>query len=340
MKSNIFPTDANSLVSKYLTDDIFNALRSESTTTEFTLEKAIKSGVVNPDSAIGIYAGDAQSYHLFAPIFKPIILEYHGITKKTKHESHIIKVDLPDPDPDKKYILSSRVRIARSLKGFTFTNHIDFKQRKKLESTIVNAALKLQGDLKGQYHPFDSLSKEKEQQLKTEKLFFEKGDRFQEAAGMNADYPIGRGIFHSNDKRFRLWINEEDHMRVISQDTSSDLASVFNLLCTALIGLEQDLEFEQDNKYGFLTSCPTNIGTTMRAGVHIQLNKLSKKEQLLEKITKEHDLQIRGTRGEKTKVENAVYDISNRRRLGISETEIITSLHRGVLAMIETEKNL
>lgn len=319
---------------------MFNSLRRESTATGFTLEKAIRSGVINPDSAIGIYAGDGQSYHLFAPIFEPIILDYHGVTKETKHSSHIMKVDLPDPDQEKKYIISSRVRVARSLKGFNFTNHIDIKQRKILENTIVSAALKLGGNLKGHYHPFDSLTKEKEQQLKKEKLFFKKGDRFQEAAGMNVDFPVGRGIFHSNDKKFRIWINEEDHMRIISQNASSDLAGVFNLLCKALAELEQDLKFEQDEKHGYLTSCPTNIGTTMRAGVHIRLEKLSKEKDILETITKKHDLQIRGTRGEKTKVENAIYDISNRRRLGISETEIITSLHKGVLAIIEAEKSL
>ncbi len=340
MKSRIFPTEAKSLVSRYLTDDIFEALQNESTTTGFTLEKAIKSGVINPDSAIGIYAGDAQSYQLFAPIFEPIILDYHGITKETNHISHIAHVDLPDPDPEKMYIISSRVRIARSLRGFGFTNHIDLKSRKALEKMIVNAVLKLQGDLKGQYHSFESLTNEKKQQLKKDNLFFEKGDRFQEAAGMNADFPAGRGIFHSNDKRFRIWINEEDHMRIISQNTSSDLGSVFNLLCKSLVELEQNLDFEQDDKYGYLTSCPTNIGTTMRAGVHIRLEKLSKEKKLLKAITKRHDLQIRGTRGEKTEVENAVYDISNRRRLGISETEILTSLHTGLLAIIDAEKNL
>lgn len=340
LKSRIFPTDTKSLVSRYLTDDIFNALRSKSTLTGFTLEKAIRSGISNPDSAIGIYAGDAQSYRLLAPIFEPIILNYHGITEETNHVSHITNVDLPDPDPENMYIISSRVRIARSLRGFGFTNHIDLKTRKNIEKLIVNAALKLQNDLKGQYHSFESLNKEKKQWLKKDNLFFEKGDRFQEAAGMNADFPVGRGIFHSNDKRLRIWINEEDHMRIISQNTSSDLGSVFNLLCKALVELEQNLDFEKDDKYGYLTACPTNIGTTMRVGVHIRLKKLSKEEELLRAITKKHDLQIRGTRGEKTEVENAVYDISNRRRLGISETEIITSLHKGVLAIIEAEKNL
>ena len=138
----------------------------------------------------------------------------------------------------------------------------------------------------------------------------------------------------------RVWVNEEDHMRIISQDTSSDLSGVFNLLCKALLVLEQTLNFEKDDTYGYLTSCPTNIGTTMRAGVHIHLQKLNQNRTLLTSLTKAHGLQIRGTGGEKTQVDNAVFDISNHRRLGISEVDIIKNLHRGLQKIISTEKNL
>ena len=78
----------------------------------------------------------------------------------------------------------------------------------------------------------------------------------------------------------------------------------------------------------------------MRAGVHIQLEKLEQKKDLLHTLAKDFNLQIRGTRGEKTKVENAVFDISNRQRLGMSETGIISNLHAGLTAIIKAEKNL
>jgi len=174
--------------------------------------------------------------------------------------------------------------------------------------------------------------KNKALNLRDKILQFNKGDRFQDAAGINKDFPKCRGIFYSTDKRFRVWVNEEDHMRIITQDTSSDISCVFNHLCKALGILEQTLEFEKNDTYGYLSSCPTNIGTAMRAGVHIRLPKLRQNRSILSSIIKTHGLQIRGTLGEKTRVENAVFDISNHQRLGISTADIIKNFHQGLEA--------
>ena len=137
-----------------------------------------------------------------------------------------------------------------------------------------------------------------------------------------------------------IWVNEEDHLRIISMESSSDISGVFNRLCLGLGHLSTRLEFAFDKRYGFLTSCPTNIGTAMRAGVHIRLRKLKKNQTLLNNLVAQYQLQIRGTHGEKTSVEKGVFDISNKQRLGISETRIIQNLHSGLAAIIEAEKNL
>ncbi len=335
-----FPGSSKSLVKKYLTRDLIEILQHQSTSTGFTLEKAIRSGIENHDSSIGIYAGDAQSYQTFSLVFKPIIHEYHGVTSGTKHPLDINRLDLADPDPDNKFILSTRIRVARNLKGFRFTNHIDLDSRKILEKKIISALNNLQADLKGEYHSFELPDTSEELDLRNETLQFGKGDRFQDAAGINTDFPKCRGIFYSADQRFRVWVNEEDHMRIICQDESSDISGVFNHLCKALKLLEQTLEFEKDDTYGYLSSCPTNIGTAMRAGVHIQLKKLGQNRSFLSSITKKHGLQIRGTLGEKTRIDNAVFDISNHQRLGISAAEIIKNLHKGLLVIIDAEKSL
>lgn len=325
---------------KYLTRDLLKTLELKSTDTGFTLEKAIQSCIINPDSTIGMYAGDAQSYQTFAPLLDPIIEEYHNSSKEKKQDHDLRPVVLSDPDPDRKYILSTRIRVARNLKGFNFTNHINLSSRKALEKAVIDAFAQLGGKLKGEYRSFPSLSREEILHLKDEKLYFKKGDRFQEAAGINADFPECRGIFYSQDKHLRVWVNEEDHLRIISQENSSDLSGVFSRLCRTLEFLEETLLFEKNERYGYLTSCPTNIGTTMRAGVHIQLKRLNEERSVLTSITQKHGLQIRGTSGEKTEVENGVFDISNRQRLGITETDIIKKLHRGLLDIIDAEKNL
>ena len=147
-------------------------------------------------------------------------------------------------------------------------------------------------------------------------------------------------MFYSLDRQFIVWVNEEDHLRIMSLEKTSDLSSVFHRLCRALQALSPPLELAFDNRLGYLTSCPTNLGTAMRAGVHIWLEKLNRNKEILHWLAREYHLQIRGTKGEKTEVEKAVFDISNAQRLGISEAAIIQTLHRGLLAIIKAEKSL
>ncbi len=319
---------------------IFNALEHQKTDSGFTLAQAINSGIKNSDSSIGVYAGDAQSYKTFSLLFDPIICEYHEFSKNKKHKPDISRLILPSLDPEEKYIRSTRIRVARNLKGFSFPCHISLSQRRKLEKKIVSALDRLKDDLRGKYYSFESIDEKELKRLKKENLWFQKGDRFQDAAGINSDFPKCRGIFHSFDKRFMVWVNEEDHLRIISLERTSDISSVYNRLSRALPTLNQNLDFSRDKTYGYLTSCPTNIGTSMRAGVHIRLEKLERNKDLLHDLVRTYNLQIRGTGGEKTKIRHAVFDISNRQRLGISESRIIQNLHNGLLAIIKAEQNL
>jgi len=335
----VFPKHANSLVKKYLSQKVCKALEHQKTDSGFTLSKAINSGLKNPDSEIGIYAGDAQSYKTFSLIFDPVISEYHGLPENVKHKSDITALDLPVLDPEGKYIQATRIRAARNLKGFNFPCHMSLSQRRELEKKFLSALGCLKENLKGDYYSIE-LDEKKSGPRKSKNLGFQKGDRFQDAAGINSDFPKSRGVYHSFDKKLMVWVNEEDHLRIISLEKTSDISSVYNRFCHTILALNQTLDFAWDKKLGNLTSCPTNIGTSMRAGVHIQLEKLEKKKDTLLKLIKAYNLQIRGTKGEKTRIQNAVFDISNRQRLGISESQIIKNLHAGLLAIIRAEKNL
>jgi creatine kinase/arginine kinase len=335
-----FPRTSPALVKKHLSPDLYQQLRHLQTRSGFTLEKAIRSGIQNPDSTIGIYAGDAESYQVFSPVFDPIIHEYHHFPKGEAHVSDFTVPDLPPADPEGKYILSTRIRVARNLKDYEFSPHISPSHRKRLEETIIKALDTLKGDLGGEYVSLKNIEKNPTQPLKSDILVFEKGDRFQDAAGINSDFPEGRGVFYSSDRKLIVWVNEEDHLRIMSLEKTSDLSAAFHRLCRTLRVLETQLDFAWDKTYGYLTSCPTNLGTAMRAGVHIRLEKLDRNKETLSKLAREYHLQIRGTRGEKTKVEEAVFDISNAQRLGITERAIIQNLHKGIAALIKAEENL
>ncbi|MBU0971391.1 MAG: arginine kinase [Proteobacteria bacterium] len=339
-----FHPDSCALVKQYLTPKVYEQLACLKTRTGFTLDAAIQSGLCNPDSHIGIYAGDAEAYSLFAPLLDPIVHAYHAVEDPFEHRPGLDPIRLAPLDPDKNFIVSSRIRVARNLKGFSFPCHIGDRERRQVEALVSQALQKMPREIDGSYFSFKDLDRSRMQEFLSRKLAFPKGDRFQNAAGINRNFPDSRGIFSSHtkikDKQFMVWVNEEDHLRIISMEASSDLSGVFDRLLLGLDHLGTRLGFAMDEKYGFLTSCPTNIGTAMRAGVHICLKKLEKHPKLLNHLANQHHLQIRGTGGEKTSVDGAIFDISNKQRLGISESRILGNLHTGLAAILQAEKNL
>lgn len=337
-----FPEACNSLLSKHLTPDIFEALKDKETSNGFTLEQAINSGVENFDSGIGVYAGDKESYSVFGALLDPIIEEYHGFSKEDSHQSNMNTDDLnaPNPDPEGKFIVSTRIRVGRNMDNMPLGPAISKKQRDQVEESVVEGLNTLEGELEGNYYPLLGMSKKVQDDLIKDHFLFKEGDRFLDAAGLNHNWPHGRGIYHNNDKTFLVWVNEEDQLRIISMQKGGDIKEVFTRLVKAIKSIESKVPFSYSSHLGFITSCPTNLGTAMRASVHIALPKLAEDMDAFKEITDKYHLQIRGIHGEHSQSEGGVYDISNRRRLGITEVEAVQDMYDGVVALISAEKAL
>ena len=337
-----FPKECHSLLCRYLTPEIFEKLKDAKTANSFSLSQAINSGVLNPDSSIGVYAGDKESYALFAPLFDPIIEDYHGFSSDGTHRSDldVAKLVATDLDPQNRYILSTRIRVGRNLDNMPLGPGISKEQREEVEKQVSTALLELDGELSGEYYPIQGMKTEIQQQLIEDHFLFKAGDRYLEAAGLNRDWPSGRGIFHNNAKSFLVWINEEDQLRIISMQQGGNIKEVFERLLKAIKQIEKSIDFAYSEHLGYITSCPTNLGTAMRASVHIKLPLLAQNMEMFKEITERHHLQIRGIHGEHSEREGGVFDISNRRRLGVSEVECVQDMHDGVAALIAAEASL
>jgi len=345
LQTNKYPQslkDSKSLLAKYLNEDVYNELKDKKTSNGFTLSQAINSGVENPDSGIGAYAGDEESYEVFAPLFDPIINEYHGFGKNDKHKSNLNPDDLNAQNPDSKgeYILSTRIRVGRNVKNIPLGSAISKEQRDWIESQVSEVLNGFEGSLSGKYYPLSNLSEEDRASLITDHFLFKAGDRFLASAGLNRDWPSGRGIFHNDEKTFLVWINEEDELRIISMQQGGDIKEVFTRLTTAIAEIQKKVDFAYNEHLGYITSCPTNLGTAMRASVHIKLPNLGMKMDEFEAIADKHNVQIRGIHGEHSESEGGVYDISNKRRLGVTEVECVQDMYDGVVALIKREKQL
>ena len=282
------------LLKKYLTRKVFDTLKDKKTSGGFTLINLINSGLTNLDSSNGVYAGDEESYSVFAPLLNPIIEEYHSPYKLSDGHTSDMNPELvesPDLDPEGAFIRSTRIRVARNLKEYPLAPNLSKKQRVELEQNIVGVLKSLKGDLAGTYYPLSGMDEQTRQQLVNDHFLFKKGDRFLEAAGVNKEWPEGRGIFHNDSKTFLVWVNEEDQLRIICIEMGCDIKSVFNRLCEAVNELDKQLNFQHTKEHGYLSSCPTNLGTGMRASVHVKIPHASEHPDF-QKICDEYHIQV------------------------------------------------
>lgn len=327
------------LLNRYLTPELEAALAGRTTSHGVTLADVIRSGRQNPDSSIGVYAGDAESYSVFGDFLKHVIADYHQHDVSTRHRRDFNSKNLrvTDLDPSGEKIISTRIRVGRNVHGYAFPPAISKQHRLELTEHIVRALGQLTGDLAGKFYPLMGMDEVVRQQLVNDHFLFKQGDRFLESAGINREWPEGRGIFHSADKKFLVWVNEEDSLRIISMQMGADLFEVFDRLSRAVSALEEQIQFAFDDHYGYLSSCPTNLGTALRASFMVAVPNVSKRGDFQE-LCKSMGLQARGVHGEHSESEGGVYDISNRRRLGVTEVEAVQTLHDGMRKLLQMDE--
>lgn len=331
--------ECNSLLKKYLTQEIFDMLKGKETSVGSTLSDCIRSGLENLDSHMGIYAADLECYTVFADIFNPIIEDYHE--EKVQPAEDWGSADaLENLDPENKYIVSTRVRCARSIEGFPFHPKMTEEQYQTLMEQAKGALEGLEGDNKGTFYALADMTAEEKKKMIDEHYLFKEGDRFLESAGALKFWPTGRAIFLNDKKTFLVWVNEEDHLRLISMQPGGDLGTIYKRLMECTQFLSERLKFARHESLGWMTFCPSNLGTTIRASVHIRLPELGKDLDALTKIAEEHHLQVRGTSGEHTESEAGVFDISNKRRLGLTEWGAVEEMHKGIASLIAKEQSM
>ena len=338
----------HSLVAKYVTAPLWKKLSGISTKTAgFTLARAIACAVQFDDQHCGIYAGDWDSYKDFAQVFDPLIQEYHGISPHAVHTSDMDVSKIKGNIDPTALVKSTRIRVGRNIDGFGLSPGITKEQRLNVENLMKKAFSNLCDDLAGTYYPLTGMAEIVRQQLVDDHFLFVSGDKNLQVSGMERDWPEGRGIFHNKDKTFLTWVNEEDQLRIISMQKGGDVRGVFDRLVRGIravgesVKKESGKEFMLDPKYGFIHSCPTNLGTGMRASVHVDLPGYTRAGlAVLAARCEELNIQPRGTRGESGGQTGVTYDISNKHRLGYSEVELVQCMIDGVNTLVEEDRGL
>merc|ERR1719159_2117161 len=346
---------------------VYDKLKDKVTSNGVTLAQCIKTGIDNPGhpmiKTVGLTAGDEESYTVFAELFDPVIIDRHngyGVDGKQPTDMEISKISDVDIDPFNKYVLTTRVRTGRSVRGFKLPPVISFEERRKLEAVCVKALLNMSGDLKGEYFPLhgsrsyaakpNGMTEEDEESLRSAgNLFQEPDSTLLLASGMGRHWPDGRGIFCNDNRNLFVWVGEEDHLRIVSmQGTRSqctpegkNIKEVFARFIRAcdqvqVVLKEEGYDFMHSEHLGWILTCPSNLGTGLRAGTMVMLPKVSARKDF-KKILGKMKLQARGTGGVDSASTGGTWDISNADRIGLGEVELCNILIEGAAQLVKWE---
>lgn len=226
-------------------------------------------------------------------------------------------------------VVSSRIRLARNLSNFPFITKQTKDTRENLENTIKEIVPNLGYNLKFvKLQDMDEITKMSllEKHIVSPNFVMNK-----ENTG---------AMLINDDENISVMINEEDHLRIQVMTSGLDLENLMNLSIELDEKIGKLLPYAYNEKYGFLTSCPTNVGTGLRASVMVHLPGLARTgniNKILEVINS-FGMNIRGIYGEGSKVAADMYQVSNKQTLGISEAEIVKNLKLITEKIIEQER--
>jgi len=344
------------LMAKHFSKEYFSTLLPEM---KERVYKICKSGVENPDSSMGCYAMRPDDYDVFKPLLDPIIRDYHKIPGEVHHVTNWDLESVKDKLPEGGVLdltklglgtTSMRVRVGRNLAKYPLPGAMTKEDRLALERDMIESFKKLIADPSygGTYYSITpgteyTVTKEFYDQLVKDHIMFKDmdADSYLKSAGISADWPYGRGCYVSQDRGFIVWVGEEDHLRIMCMKKGTVLNEVFDRLKVASDVVEKyTSKFAHSKDYGYVTSCPTNLGTGMRASVHIKVPNLTSDgtETKAKAICKPLGLSVRGTGGEHTPIgADGTIDLSPSARLMITEAEIIGALYQGIKQLLVAE---
>lgn len=228
-------------------------------------------------------------------------------------------------------VISTRVRLARNLKDYPFPCRLSAQDKEKVIEKVKNAVENSNSPISKDFSF-----------IRMSELTPQQGVSLVERRLVSPEFiseSQGRALLLSKDESISIMINEEDHIRLqviksgLSLEDTYDIADKLDTL------LDENLDFAFDERLGYLTQCPTNLGTGMRASVMLHLPALEKSRAVgriagnLSKL----GLTIRGAHGEGTEPNGALYQLSNQVTLGISEKAAIENLKNITMQLVSQE---
>lgn len=233
--------------------------------------------------------------------------------------------------PNSRIVISSRVRLARNLKAFAFPGWAKKAERIRAMEAIRPAVESLSQMSDAFSQSMDSLSQMDKQILMERHLISRE----------HAAKSSGSGLVLNREETLCVMINEEDHLRMQALRPGLQIKQAWMAIDQVDSKLERKLDYAFSPKLGYLTACPTNLGTGIRVSAMLHLPGLVLSEQINQIIqaVNKLGLAVRGLHGEGTEALGNVFQVSNQRTLGESESEIVERLSKVLSQIIDHEEN-
>ena len=226
-------------------------------------------------------------------------------------------------------VLSSRVRLSRNIKGYPFTNKCTEEELKEIYNKIKDITPLIGYNLK-----FISME---DMDDVTKQSLVEKHIISPDFARTKMPYTA---IIINDEENICIMVNEEDHIKLQVFTSGLDIDNILNLAIEIDEKLEELLPYSYHQKYGYLTACPTNVGTGLKIStlVHIPGLEMTGNLSKMLNVVNNLGMNVRGIYGEGTKAEGDIYQIANNQTLGITEKEIAKNLNLITQKIIEQER--
>ena len=228
-------------------------------------------------------------------------------------------------------VISSRVRLARNVAGMPFLSKCTAAQQRDLEQRLAGTILDA-GLADGTFYVDMAAASETDRRLLVERHLVSR---------QHAEASHPRGVAVAGDETMAIMVNEEDHLRMQVLRSGLQLDNAAAEINRIDDRLEGQMDFAFDGRYGYLTACPTNVGTGLRVSVMLHLPALKMTGEIEKALRAARDmhLAIRGLYGEGTEASGDFFQVSNQTTLGKSEAQIIEEfVHQTVPHFIEYER--
>lgn len=234
--------------------------------------------------------------------------------------------------PDSDIVISSRVRLARNLRGHRFGIQADPDERTSIEEEVRAGLARTTFSEEMNYVPLAEAAPLDAEMLVERHLISKELAR--------SDGP--RGVCYAPSESVSIMVQEEDHLRVQVLRSGLQLDSAWEAIDALDSRISKHLDFAFSSRYGYLTCCPTNVGTGMRASVMLHLPALvyTKHIEKVFQAGSKMSLAVRGLYGEGTQPSSDFFQISNQVCLGVSENDVLDRLQRVVPQFINYERKV